>query len=343
MNLNKSEVSWKSPSNIALIKYWGKYDNQIPMNPSISFTLDKCSTITSVKFEKSNEFSYNFFFENKSKPEFIPKLDVFFSRINEHLPSLSKLKLTINSSNSFPHSSGIASSASAFSSLALCLTEIESMFSDLIDNENFFEKASFISRLGSGSASRSVYGPLSCWGETELYEQSSDEYAIPIKMSNHEFPVFCDTILIVDSGTKKVSSTIGHKLMDDHIFKKERISQSHLNFSKLKKSIDSNDLDSFIEVVENEALTLHALMMTSNPNFILFKPNTINIINLVVKFREETGTKVCFTLDAGANVHLLYPKNSFEKVQEFIKKSLAQFCHDGEYINDQIGLGPQKN
>ena len=162
-------------------------------------------------------------------------------------------------------------------------------------------------------------------------------------MSNHEFPVFCDTILIVDSGTKKVSSTIGHKLMDDHIFKKERISQSHLNFSKLKKSIDSNDLDSFIEVVENEALTLHALMMTSNPNFILFKPNTINIINLVVKFREETGTKVCFTLDAGANVHLLYPKNSFEKVQEFIKKSLTQFCHDGEYINDQIGLGPQKN
>ena len=122
MNLNKSEVSWKSPSNIALIKYWGKYDNQIPMNPSISFTLDKCSTITSVNFEKSNEFSYNFFFENKSKPEFIPKLDVFFSRINEHLPSLSKLKLTINSSNSFPHSSGIASSASAFSSLALCLT-----------------------------------------------------------------------------------------------------------------------------------------------------------------------------------------------------------------------------
>jgi diphosphomevalonate decarboxylase len=75
----------------------------------------------------------------------------------------------------------------------------------------------------------------------------------------------------------------------------------------------------------------------------LFKPNTINIINLVVKFREETGTKVCFTLDAGANVHLLYPKNSFEKIQEFIKKSLAQFCHDGEYINDQIGLGPQKN
>ena len=82
-------------------------------------------------------------------------------------------------------------------------------------------------------------------------------------------------VVVVDSGTKKVSSTIGHKLMDDHIFKKERISQSHLNFSKLKKSIDSNDLDSFIEVVENEALTLHALMMTSNPNFILFNLSAI--------------------------------------------------------------------
>ena len=343
MNLNKSQVLWKSPSNIALIKYWGKYDNQIPMNSSISFTLDKCSTNTSVKFEKSNKFSYNFFFENKSKPEFILKLDVFFSRISEYLPSLSKLKLTINSSNSFPHSSGIASSASAFSSLALCLTEIESMYSDLIDDENFFEKASFISRLGSGSASRSIYGPLTCWGKTELYPGSSDQYAIPISIKKNNFPTFCDSILIVDSGIKKVSSTLGHQLMDSHIFKKERILQSHLNFSKLKKSIESNDINSFIEVVENEALTLHALMMTSNPNFILFKPNTINIIEHVLKFRDETNTKICFTLDAGANVHLLYPKNSFQIVQDFIKKSLIVFCDEGRFINDQVGLGPEKN
>ena len=341
MNLEKSQVTWQSPSNIALIKYWGKKENQIPLNPSISFTLNKCNTVTTIEFEDSVKFDYDFYFHNKKKPEFIPKLDTFFSRIIEFLPSLNKLSLKIKSKNSFPHSSGIASSASAFSSLALCLTEIESFYSDLINDENFSKKASFISRLGSGSASRSIFGELSCWGKTKLYEKSSDFHAMAIQNSNSSFPKFCDTVLIVDSGTKKVSSSLGHKLMDNHIFKNERIVQSNLNFSKLKESIETNNLDLFIDVVENEAMTLHALMMTSNPMFILFKPNTIRIIECIVDYRKKTGNKVCFTLDAGANVHLLYPKNSFTEVQTFIKKSLVNYCHNGMYINDEVGLGPQ--
>ena len=160
---------------------------------------------------------------------------------------------------------------------------------------------------------------------------------------------FCSAIIF--SQVKLDVNTIPTKV-DIHLdgvnigsspIKNERISQSHLNSSKLKKSIESNDINSFIEVVENEALTLHALMMTSNPNFILFKPNTINIIEHVLKFRDETNTKICFTLDAGANVHLLYPKNSFQIVQDFIKKSLIIFCDEGRFINDQVGLGPEKN
>ena len=129
--------------------------------------------------------------------------------------------------------------------------------------------------------------------------------------------------------------------MANHVFKNERIVQSNLNFSKLKESIETNNLDLFVDVVENEAMTLHALMMTSNPRFILFKPNTIRIIECIVDYRKKTGNKVCFTLDAGANVHLLYPKNSFTEVQTFIKKSLVNYCHNGMYINDEVGLGPQ--
>ena len=118
--------------------------------------------------------------------------------------------------------------------------------------------------------------------------------------------------------------------MDNHIFKNERISQSHLNSSKLKKSIESNDINSF-EVVENEALTLHALMMTSNPNFILFKPNTINIIEHVLKFRDETNTKICFTLDA-VQMFTYYIQKLFQIVQDFVKKSLIVFCDEGRFI-----------
>ena len=91
--------------------------------------------------------------------------------------------------------------------------------------------------------------------------------------------------------------------------------------------------------MESEALTLHAMMMTSMPYFILMKPNTLEIINRIWKFRKETEIPVCFTLDAGANVHVLYPQNTTEKVLEFIKNELVAYCQNGQYICDQIGTG----
>jgi len=95
----------------------------------------------------------------------------------------------------------------------------------------------------------------------------------------------------------------------------------------------------FIEVVESEALTLHAMMMTSLPYFILMKPNTLVVINKVWEYRKATGSKLCFTLDAGANVHLLYPNNEKDKVLSFITSELVAYCENGQYICDKIGLG----
>ena len=116
-------VSWKAPSNIALVKYWGKLKGQIPANPSVSFTLTNCYTETSVYFEKlenpSKDFQFDFFFEGNPKPSFHPKIVTFFERIYEYQPFLKDYYLRIDSYNSFPHSSGIASSASAMAALAL--------------------------------------------------------------------------------------------------------------------------------------------------------------------------------------------------------------------------------
>ena len=109
-------TNWLSPSNIALIKYWGKKDLQIPINPSLSFTLKQCYTETSVSYKPSKSgFKYEFLFEGKSKPHFKKKLDKYFERIIPYLPFLNQLSIKIDSKNTFPHSSGIASSASAFS------------------------------------------------------------------------------------------------------------------------------------------------------------------------------------------------------------------------------------
>ena len=110
----------------------------------------------------------------------------------------------------------------------------------------------------------------------------------------------------------------------------------------MKTVLESGDLDEFIKIVESEALTLHAMMMTSMPYFILMKPNTLEIINKIWKFRNETQIPVCFTLDAGANVHVLYPENVQEKVLEFIKDELVGYCQNSQYICDEIGFGATK-
>jgi diphosphomevalonate decarboxylase len=253
----------------------------------------------------------------------------------------------IETSNSFPHSSGIASSASGMSALALCLMSIEQdltvIQSDSEEAQDFFnQKASFLSRLGSGSASRSIEGDLVVWGTHQEIAGSSDLYGVKYPHDVHEnFKNYQDTILLVDKGEKQVSSTVGHNLMHNHPYAERRFDQAHENMSKLISIFKTGDLDTFIKIVESEALTLHSMMMTSMPYFILMKPNTLEIINAIWGYRVKTNSKICFTLDAGANVHVLYPEIEKESVMEFIKDELVAYCQNGHYISDQIGFGAQ--
>tara|TARA_R110002051_G_scaffold143507_6_gene216523 strand:+ start:45161 stop:46285 length:1125 start_codon:yes stop_codon:yes gene_type:complete len=345
--IDEGVVSYTSPSNIALVKYWGKRENQIPANPSISFTLAACATTTKVFYKKrenkNKDFSFDLMFEGEVKEDFKPKINTFLKRIEVYLPFLKKYHFKINTSNTFPHSSGIASSASGMSALALCFMEMEKSFHNNMSAEYFNRKVSFLSRLGSGSACRSIEGTLVQWGETPSIDGSSNLYGIKYPYKVHAvFNNFHDTILLVDKGEKQVSSTVGHELMHGHPFAEQRFDQAHSNLARLKTILKEGNLAQFIEIVESEALTLHAMMMTSNPYFILMKPNTLSIINEIWKFREESKTHVCFTLDAGANVHVLYPEGEKDIVFPFIKEKLVPYCQNGQYICDRIGLGAKK-
>ena len=358
-SLEKGSFSWSAPSNIALVKYWGKKDQQIPANPSVSFTLNQCKTITTLSFAKKHfdtsaslstgklsltdsEFSFDLLFEGKPKEDFKPKIQKFFERIAIYLPFLKEYHFTIDTQNTFPHSSGIASSASGMAALALNLMSLEKALNPEITDEYFYKKASFLARLGSGSACRSVKGSVVVWGNHENIKGSSDLFGVEFPNAIHKnFKNYQDTILLVDKGTKQVSSSVGHDLMHNHPFAERRFTQAHENLDKLIGVFESGNLAEFIEIVESEALTLHAMMMTSIPYFILMKPNTLEIINAIWKFRNETKIPVCFTLDAGANVHVLYPENSKEKVLQFIKEELVGYCQNGQYICDEIGNGSQ--
>lgn len=341
--VEQGNVTWSSPSNIALVKYWGKKENQIPENPSISFTLSNCKTITQLTYTKkeSKDFSFDVYFEGEKNEAFEPKIQTFFERIEEYVPFLRDYHFKIETSNTFPHSSGIASSASGMSALALCLMSVEVDLGADYTSEYFNKKASFLARLGSGSACRSIEGELVVWGQNESTE-SSDLYGTKFNGEVHSnFKNYQDTILLVDKGEKQVSSTVGHKLMFGHPFAEQRFAQAHDNLAKLKTILASGDLQNFVKIVESEALTLHAMMMTSMPYFILMKPNTLEIINRIWKYRAENKSNVCFTLDAGANVHVLYPESEKDAVLNFIKEELSTYCQNGHYITDFIGRGAQ--
>ncbi|TYA69905.1 diphosphomevalonate/mevalonate 3,5-bisphosphate decarboxylase family protein [Seonamhaeicola marinus] len=350
--VERGNVTWESPSNIALVKYWGKKENQIPANPSISFTLSGCKTKTTLSYSKkenTSDFSFEVFLEGEQKDSFKPKIETFFKRIEVYVPFVRDFHFKIETENTFPHSSGIASSASGMSALALCLMSVEMELTNDGYSENeesqkyFTNKASFLARLGSGSACRSLEGDLVAWGTHKEITGSSDLFGVKYPFKVHDnFKNYQDTILLVDKGEKQVSSTVGHGLMHNHPFAEQRFEQAHENLSSLIKIFKEGDVSKFIEIVESEALTLHAMMMTSMPYFILMKPNTLEIINKIWAYRTETNSKLCFTLDAGANVHLLYPENEKIQVLEFIKNELVAYCQNGHYICDQIGFGAKK-
>lgn len=340
-------VSWRSPSNIALIKYWGKKGFQIPSNPSLSMTLSDSFTETLVKYsltQNPGKVSFDFFFEGEKKPQFRQKISTFLEAVLDEFPFLKEFHLEIHSSNTFPHSAGIASSASAMSALALCLCSIEQQIEGTENaNDEFLKKASNIARIGSGSASRSIYGGFVSWGKIELLEETSDLFATTLKTNIHPlYGDLCDTILIINKNEKQVSSRAGHGLMVNHPFAESRINQAGQNLGELLKYLDSGDFEGFTKVVENEALTLHALMMASNPGFLLIQPGTLQVIEKIRHFRKQTGTNVVFTLDAGPNVHLLYPKHQTKLVKDFINDELIGFCDENKFIDDKLGEGPKK-
>jgi diphosphomevalonate decarboxylase len=341
--IEKGNFQWSAPSNIALVKYWGKKENQIPANPSISFTLSNCKTITKLDFvkkENDGNFSFDLLFEGKPKEDFKPKIQKFFERIFEYCPYLKNYHFTIDTKNTFPHSSGIASSASGMAALATNIMSLENALNTSISEGYFYQKVSFLARLGSGSACRSIKGKIVVWGKHIEIENSSDLFGVEFSSPVHQnFKNYQDTILLVDKGEKQVSSTVGHDLMFGHPYAEKRFEQAHDNISKVKSVLKTGNLEEFIKIVESEALTLHSMMMTSLPYFILMKPNTLEIINKIWKFRNETKIPVCFTLDAGANVHVLYPENVRVETLQFIKNELVGYCQNGQYICDEIGFG----
>lgn len=342
------KVSWRSPSNIAIVKYWGKFGQQLPRNPSLSFTLHTSCTDMVLEYAMKETpapgISLDFSFHGEENEAFAAKMTKNLTDLLPYFPFLEQLDLTIQTGNSFPHSAGIASSASAMSALALCLCSLEDrFFGTLSEPGDFDQKASYIARLGSGSACRSIFPKVAVWGQFAGIPGSSDEYAVPFEDHVHDsFKSMHNDILIVSTDEKSVSSSAGHGLMEGNPYADARFLQARQRLSALLPALETGDWEVFGKIAEDEALTLHALMMTSNPSYLLMQPNTLTIIEKIRAFRRETKLPVYFTLDAGPNIHLLYPEDIISDVRGFMAEQLAEHCEKGWVLEDWVGEGPEE-
>jgi diphosphomevalonate decarboxylase len=339
MNVH-GKISYSSPSNIAIIKYWGKEPgDQVPMNPSLSMTLDNCRSFTTIDYvvKKGSTPHIEVVFQGKRSFDIEAKLQRWFTKISYFFSWLNYASLKIESHNNFPHSAGIASSASGMSTMAMCLSAIDGHVADIKMPGN--ELLSKISRLGSGSAARSVFGPWVLWGETELVAGASNDYAVAVPDIHEMFQDMHDSIIVVDREAKYISSRDGHTLMETHPWRNGRKQQAKQNLHELIPALRHGEWKTFEKITENEALSLHGLMLSSEGGLMLWKGSTLDWMHYIRQQRKKNDIPMAFTLDAGANIHLLYPANARKEVLDIMHAAPVQSL---EFIHDKAGKGPEK-
>lgn len=299
----------KAPTNIAFIKYWGKADSKtrIPLNSSISMNLSDIYTITTVSFEENLKRGDHVEFVNETvvtEEEYVRMVGVL-----DRIRNSAQIKkwARVRTQNNFPKACGIASSASGFAALslaALTATGIE------LDEREL----SIFARLASGASCRSIPDGFVKW---EKGTGPDDSFAYQLYP-----PVWwkiSDVVVIVTSTMKKVSSTEGHRLALTSPFYAERLKGMDEKIEKIKNTIKERNFSEFGKIVEDEALNMHAICMTSTPPLLYWEPTTIAIMKKVTEWRENGDIESYFTIDAGPSVHVICQKKDAEDLADMLK------------------------
>lgn len=289
-----------APSNIAFIKYWGKKDEilRLPENGSISMNLSNLQTTTTVKFNKDfkeDSIIINGIREENEGNRAVKHLDRIrtIARINH--------KAKVVTKNNFPTGTGLSSSASGFA--ALTVAGVKAAGLSLSEKE-----LSILARQGSGSACRSIPD-----GFVEWIDGNTSETSYAVSLYSSDYWDISDVIAIVSKNKKEVSTTEGQKLASASPFFPVRLARIKDKINLIKKNMAEKNFSAFGELVEAEALELHAIMLTSNPSLIYWLPGTLKVIHSVKKWRED-GLEVYFTVNTGQDIHLICQKKDAEEV-----------------------------
>ena len=293
--------------NIAFIKYWGNRDNtlRLPMNGSISMNLDGLSTRTTVSFQPSLPFDeliingHEISGAGRDRVSYILDIIRAMADITERAEVITE--------NNFPSGAGIASSASAFAALALAGSKAAGL--DISERE-----LSRLARRGSGSASRSIPGGFVEWqaGTTD-----EDSFAVSIAPAGHWNLV--DLIAVVSASHKKTSSTEGHAIAPTSPLQGARVADAARRLEMCRQAILDKDFKSFASIVELDSDMMHSVMMTSTPALHYWQPASVAVMDSVRAWRTD-GLPVCYTVDAGANVHVITVETDAQAVEKRLRE-----------------------
>jgi len=305
--------TWKATAlahpNIAFIKYWGNRDEalRLPANGSISMNLAGLETRTSVEFQEiSTELPGDSLMINRR-----PVKGARLQRISAFLDIVRKMagietRASVASESNFPSGAGIASSAAAFAALALAATKAAGL--DLEE-----AALSRLARRGSGSACRSIPGGFVEW---QMGMGDSDSYAVSIAPLEHW--VLADCIAILSSEPKPTGSTEGHALAGTSPLQAARLADAPSRLEICRNAIQQRDFAALADIVELDSNMMHAVMMTSRPPLFYWQEATLTVMQAVRAARAK-GLPVCYTIDAGPNVHVITEGAEAERVAGLLR------------------------
>lgn len=316
----------KAHTNIALIKYWGKRDESLilPMNNSLSLTLDGFYTTTTVEF--SEDLSEDTFVLDDQRI-----VDGQYDRVRDYLQLIRdyagkpNLYAAVHSINEVPTAAGFASSASGFAALAAAATRALGL--SLSDQE-----LSRLTRQGSGSACRSIYGGFAEWQQGTKAD-GSDSYAVPVAPADHwDIRV---AAVVLSATMKDVSSTVGMKrTVDTSVFYPGWVESIPEDLRQIKASIQAKDFDKVGSIAEANCLKMHATTLGANPPFTYWHDTTMSVMQTVQAMRKS-GIPAYFTIDAGPNVKVLYlPENEAE-----VERILSEIPGVSDVVLSRSGQG----
>ena len=292
--------------NIAFIKYWGNRDHalRIPANGSISMNLAGLETRTTVRFDsalKADSLTLN---NAAATPAALARVSAMLERVREMAGI--KHRAAVESVNNFPMGAGIASSASAFSALALAASAAAGLNLDEAD-------LSRLARTGSGSACRSVPGGFVEWQAGTSHE---DSFAFSIAPADHWDLVDC--VAVVSAVHKATGSTEGHAVADTSPLQQARIADAPRRIEICREAILARDFAAFADIIEQDSNLMHSVMMTGEPRLLYWQPATLAVMRAVQEWRAQ-GIEAAYTIDAGANVHVISTAEHAQTVENRLR------------------------